>query len=355
MDNEVFLFLIPFLAVFVISLGLVGGLYYLRIMSVQKANEAISARQASHSEPTSRLGGIACIISMVIGSFFIDDINIYFLIVSSLPVFIAGGLEDLGYGVKANFRLLFAIVSGFLAILLTGIWLDDVDLTILKPMLAIVPIAVCFTAFASAGISNSINLIDGVNGLSSGVIAVISGSLGFICFSFGEILLCKLCLAVLASIMGFLIWNYPRGLVFLGDAGAYTYGHILTWISILLISRHPEISAWAIFCVFFWPIADTAFAICRRLMTGRPINEPDRMHFHQLIMRCLIIYSNGRISRGLANPLSTLMILPFCLLVALLGTVFVENNLASLLVIFCSSLIFVVSYKLLIFIARLKR
>ncbi len=348
------MFLLPFLVVFVLSLGLVGVLYYLKIMSVQKATEAILARQASHSQPTSRLGGVACIISMMIGSFFINDANIYFLIVSSFPVFVAGGLEDLGYGVKANFRLFFAIISGFLAILLTGIWLDDVDLTILKPILAIVPIAVCFTAFASAGISNSINLIDGVNGLSSGVIAIISASLGFICFSFEEIFLCKLCLALLASIMGFFIWNYPRGLVFLGDAGAYTYGHILTWISILLVSRHPEISAWAIFCVFFWPIADTGFAICRRLIKGRPINEPDRMHFHQLVMRCLIIYSKGRIPRSMANPLSTLIILPFCLFVALLGTLFVQNNSLSLIVILCSVLTFIVSYRLLIFTARLK-
>ena len=106
-------------------------------MSAQKANEAILAKQASHTKPTSRLGGIACIIASLILIFFIADKTILFLILSALPVFIAGGLEDLGYNIKPTLRLFAAIISGAIAIYLTGVWLDNVDLTILTPILTV--------------------------------------------------------------------------------------------------------------------------------------------------------------------------------------------------------------------------
>jgi len=348
------LLFITFFLMFILSFGLVGTVYYFGIMSAQKANEAILAKQASHTKPTSRLGGIACIIASLILIFFIADKTILFLILSALPVFIAGGLEDLGYNIKPTLRLFAAMISGAVAIYLTGVWLDNVDLTILTPILTFPPIAISFTIFSSAGVSNSINLIDGVNGLASGIIAIMTGALCFMCLYFGETQLATVCIILLGSILGFFVWNFPNGLIFLGDAGAYTFGHILTWISILLISKHPEISAWAIFCIFFWPIADTVSAIYRRQIKRISINQPDRMHFHQLVMRVLVIRSDGRIPSNLANPLATIIILPFCAVVAFLGTIFLDNNFYSILVIIFATLIFHGSYNLIIHTARSK-
>ena len=90
-----------------------------------------------------------------------------------MPVLVAGGLEDFGYNIKPVYRYISGLVSGFVAIYLTGLWLDNVDFTILTPILAVPFIAICFTAVASVEISNSINLINGVNGLASSVIALI--------------------------------------------------------------------------------------------------------------------------------------------------------------------------------------
>ena len=238
----------------------------------------------------------------------------------------AGGLEDLGYNIKPVYRFIAGIVSGFIAIYLTGLWLDNVDFTILTPILALPFIAICFTAFASAGISNSINLIDGVNGLASGDYNVNRfGTLYNILFSW-RVGLGTFCIILVGSILGFFIWNFPKGLIFLGDAGAYTYGHLLVWIAISLITKHPEISAWAIFCLFFWPIMDTVAAILRRCLKRGSINQADHMHFHQLVMRAIVIYSGGRISQKSANPMSTVIILPFCILIASLGILFLEST-----------------------------
>jgi len=324
-------------------------------MSVTKANEAISAKQASHTKLTSRVGGLAAIMALLIGVFLMADQFIFFIVLSSIPVLLAGGLEDLGYNIKPVYRYNAGLVSGFLAIYLTGLWLDNVDFTLLTAILALPFIAICFTAFASAGISNSINLIDGVNGLASGVVALIGLALCIISFSVGEVGLGTFCIILVGSILGFFVWNFPKGLIFLGDAGAYTYGHLLVWISISLVSKHPEISAWAIFCIFFWPIMDTVAAIVRRCLQRGSINQADHMHFHQLVMRVLVIYSNGRISKNSVNPISTVIILPFCILIALLGVLFLESSFLSILTIIFATSLFFGSYYLLIFLFRSRK
>jgi UDP-GlcNAc:undecaprenyl-phosphate/decaprenyl-phosphate GlcNAc-1-phosphate transferase len=323
-------------------------------MSVKKANEAISAKQASHNRLTSRFGGLAAIIALVISVCLVADELIFFIVLSSIPVLVAGVAEDMGYNVKPAYRFNAALVSGLLAVSLTGVWLDNVDFTILKPILALPFFAICFTAFASAGISNSINLIDGINGLASGVITVIGLALCIISFSLGEVTLGTFCIILVGSILGFFIWNFPKGLIFLGDAGAYAYGHFLVWIAILLITKHPEISAWAIFCLFFWPIMDTIAAIFRRYLKRSSINQADNMHFHQLVMRVVVIYSGDRVSQKSANPLSTVIILPFCILIAFLGVIFLESVFLSILTIIFATFLFFVSYYLLVFTVRSK-
>lgn len=339
---------------FLTSLLFVGVLYYFDIMSVKKANEAISAKQASHNRPTSRVGGLAAITALLIGVCFVADKLVVCIVFSSIPIFIAGFLEDLGYRIRPIYRFNAGFLSAVIAIFLTGLWLDDVDITILTPFLAFPFIAIPFTAFASTGVVNSINLIDGVNGLASGIITVIGSALCIISLSVGEVGLAIFCIILVGSIFGFFIWNYPRGLIFLGDAGAYTYGHFLVWVAISLASKYPAISSWAIFCIFFWPIMDTVAAILRRYLKRSSINQADYMHFHQLVMRAMIIYSNGRIPKKLANPVSTIIILPFCILISVLGVLFLESNYRSLLTVICATFLFFFSYYLLFLIARSK-
>ena len=190
--------------------------------------------------------------------------------------------------------------------------------------------------------------------MASGVIILIGLALSVISFAVGEVSLGSFCIILVGSILGFFIWNFPKGLVFLGDAGAYTFGHLLVWVAIVLITKHSDISAWAIFCLFFWPIMDTVAAIFRRGIKRSAFNKADHMHFHQLVMRALIIYSSGRISQNAANPLSTVIILPFCILLTFLGVLFLESNLFSMLTIFFATFVFFGSYSLLIFTIRSK-
>ena len=343
-----------FLVIFSISLTLTGAVYYFGLMSTEKANEAVLAKQASHSRPTSRLGGVASLIPIFIGVFFIDSYIVYSLILSSGIIFLAGLLEDLGYKIKPVIRLLCAVISGFFAILFTGIFLRDVDLTIASLVLSFTPIAIFFTAFCSAGVSHSFNLIDGLNGLASGIIIIISGGLYFVATSVSELELARLCLLIIVCVFAFFLWNFPKGLIFLGDAGAYTFGHILAWVAIILIHRHPEISAWAILCIFFWPLMDTFLAIYRRYTKQASIDQPDRMHYHHVIMRGLILLSRNRLNSEIANPLATVLIFPFCICTVLSGVIFLLDNKLSIIFTMIFSMLFIVIYTFFVYLLRSK-
>ena len=106
------------------------------------------------------------------------------------------------------------------------------------------------------------------------------------------------------------MFNFPYGKILLGDAGAYTLGHVLIWLSSLLVARNPEISPYAILLIFFWPIMDMLFAIFRRVVNREPIGTPDRLHFHQLMMRGLGLTYFDRTQRSVTNPLATVLVLP---------------------------------------------
>jgi len=343
-----------YIVMFFTSLTFTGAVYYFGLMSKEKATEAVLAKQASHHLPTSRLGGVASLIPVFIGIFFIDSYIVYSLIISSGIIFLSGLLEDLGYKIKPIFRLICALISGFIAILCTGIWLREVDLTIVSLVLSITPIAIVFTTFCSTGVAHSFNLIDGLNGLASGIIIIVSVGLYFVAVSVSELELARLCLLIIVCVFAFFIWNFPRGLVFLGDAGAYTFGHLLAWVAIILIHRHPEISAWAILCIFFWPIMDTILAIYRRCINRTSIDQPDRMHYHHVIMRGLILLSRNRFTSEIANPLATVVIFPFSICTALFGVIYILDTKSSFILTVFFSMLFTAIYIYLIYFIRRK-
>jgi len=89
--------------------------------------------------------------------------------------------------------------------------------------------------------------------------------------------------------LGFFIWNYPRGLIFLGDGGAYLIGFWIASLSILLVSRHTEVSPWFALLVNAYPIMETIFTIYRRsIHQNKNPGLPDGIHFHTLIYRRLL-------------------------------------------------------------------
>ncbi|MEO8248778.1 MAG: hypothetical protein ABI589_05355, partial [Burkholderiales bacterium] len=87
---------------------------------------------------------------------------------------------------------------------------------------------------------------------------------------------------------GFLVWNYPRGLIFAGDGGAYLWGVVIAMACITLVQRHAEVSPWFPVLLLIYPVWETLFSIYRKASRGVSPGVADALHFHQLIFRRLV-------------------------------------------------------------------
>jgi UDP-N-acetylmuramyl pentapeptide phosphotransferase/UDP-N-acetylglucosamine-1-phosphate transferase len=150
-------------------------------------------------------------------------------------------------------------------------------------------ICIPFSAFALAGVANAYNIIDGFNGLASMVAVICLIAIATLAFRLQDMLIIRLCILMIAPLLGFFIWNYPRGLIFLGDAGAYLIGFWTAVLSILIVLRHDNVSPWFALMVNAYPITETLFTIWRRsIHKGKNPGLPDAAHFHSLIYRRVI-------------------------------------------------------------------
>ena len=325
-----------------------------------------AAIQSAHIGFIPRVGGLAIYISILalipLLSFGFIPLSVVFdldvkqltlLILSAAPVFFVGLAEDLGYDMSPKARLGASVVSSFVAVLIFKVWLSQLGIPGVDTLLMFAPLGILFTIFATVGVVNAFNLIDGLNGLSSYVTVSVAVSLSVIALQAGNAQVSIFLVLVVAAVLGFMALNFPMGKIFLGDGGAYALGHLLVWSAIILITDATEVSAFSILLVFFWPVADTILAIWRRWKLGNPADRPDRLHFHQLAMRFLEIRFFGRYRREIVNPTATLILIPLISTPQVLGVWFWNDYRTSLLSALGAGLLFVATY--LVGIALAKR
>ena len=249
-----------------------------------------SGPQKFHVAITPRIGGLSIFIGFLASliTLKLSDIHPEFtknLILCSIPVFGIGFAEDIFKCIKVNTRILTTALSALIAIRLLGTTIETVDIRILDILLNYYWFAVCITIFAVTGLTNAYNIIDGFNGLSSMTAMITLLAMSYVCHLNGDNELMSVCLSMTACIFGFFIFNFPKGLIFLGDGGAYLIGYIIAQLSILLTIRNSEISPWFIFLINLYPITETLFSIYRRFKRKVSPGAPDGIHFHTLIYR----------------------------------------------------------------------
>ncbi|MDB4073601.1 glycosyltransferase [Ascidiaceihabitans sp.] len=319
-----------------------------------------SAVQAAHTRPTPRIGGVAIVLGLVVASLIVllsDTVSTHVaLMLTALPVFVVGLAEDLGRLASPRNRLLAAAVSGALFVLLMGQWIPRTDIPVLDLAMLWTPFAISLSLFLSVGISHAFNLIDGLNGLAATTAVGVSLALALIAHQAGLLEHRNFLFILSAATVGFLVLNFPFGKIFLGDAGAYVLGHLLVWASISILWNAPNVTPLAVILIFFWPIADTIMAILRRYSSGKPITQPDRLHFHQLAMRAVEIILLGRNNRKLANPLATILTLPFVVSPMIAGVFFAYDPSKAAIACVCFGVTFFITYKVGMWLApKLRR
>ncbi|MGY2487103.1 MraY family glycosyltransferase [Cupriavidus sp. CP313] len=257
--------------------------------------------QKHHAKPVPRIGGFGIAVSLL----FVSLITWYRadaatgtamlkLVACAVFAFGAGFWEDLTKRVSPRERLIATMISALAAAWILDARIERVDVALIDQFLAITVISVSITALAVSGLANAINIIDGFNGLASMVSMIMFLSLAYVAFQVGDAFVLTVAFAMIGAIFGFFIWNFPAGAIFLGDGGAYLIGFVLAELAVLLILRHPQVSAWYPFLMVIYPIFETLFSIYRRkVVRGVPAGHPDGVHLHTLIYKRLMRWAVG--------------------------------------------------------------
>lgn len=268
---------------FGISLVLTYGARSLRILDLP--NE-----RSSHSNPTPRTGGLAIVATCVIGFgviyFKSDDARIsepYLLGFgfASLGMAFVGLLDDFG---RYNFSLkLIAQIVASLILVAFGIVIRQLSLPLIGEVqlgLLAYPITILWLV----GMTNTFNFMDGLNGLAAGTGAVCALFFGIVTFIEGSYFVYILCYILIASCLGFLCFNFPKGRIFMGDVGSQFLGFVFAAIAIIASEYDSSRTSFMVMPLLFLIfIYDVAFTFVRRLIRREDVTQSHRSHLYQLL------------------------------------------------------------------------
>jgi UDP-N-acetylmuramyl pentapeptide phosphotransferase/UDP-N-acetylglucosamine-1-phosphate transferase len=300
------------------------------------ADVDMSGPQKFHVRPVPRIGGIGILLGLTAGLVLLwvqrgqDALLGLTLAACAAPVFVAGLAEDLTKTVSPRRRLFAAAVSALLAAGALDAVIRHTDLPGLDWIVSFAVPAVCVTVFAVVGIANAVNIIDGFNGLAAMCVVMMLAAIAYVAFQAQDPVVGLCALAGLGAVLGFFVWNFPAGLVFLGDGGAYFLGFYVAELSILLLQRNPQVSPLFPLLMVIYPVFETVFSIYRRkFIRGRPVGLPDGVHLHSLIYRRLMRWAVGdRSARMLTkrNSMTAPYLWGLCMLAVIPSVVFWDNS-----------------------------
>jgi len=326
--------------------------------------------QKFHVNPTPRLGGVAIFLGLAVSGLALSGMVMHVLstpaprplavgqqdlsaelhhysfwfLVASMPVWLAGLIEDLTRRVGPTLRLVMATLSAACLFFTLGISVNRTDVFPIDLLLSMPGVPLCVTLLVVAGFTHAVNIVDGFHGLACGLIIIALSGLALMAWKVGDTLLSQFCLNSLAVVLGFFIFNWPKGAIFLGDAGAYLIGFWVVELGILLVMRNPQISPMAPVVVGLLPLIETLFSMYRRnIVRGRPVNQPDSLHLHSLVYKRLIFNPALIYTLEQSNALNAKVAIFFWVpaaIFAVLAYIFVESTEAQLALI----LIYLVMY-----------
>ena len=251
--------------------------------------------RTTHTRPIPRIGGVALFISAMsfiviilflnnaIGEAFRNtQLHLITLFCSASLVFLIGLIDDLR-GLPARFKFLTELLVASL-LCIVGVRITSIAITeqwSLTLGLFGYPLSILWIV----GITNAVNLSDGLDGLAAGISAIACGVIAIFAIYSGNVLMAVLMLALLGSLSGFLFFNFNPAKIFMGDCGSLFLGFMIASSSVLCSMKSSALVGLALPVLALGiPIFDTLFSMLRRFLERRSLFASDRRHFHHRLI-----------------------------------------------------------------------
>jgi UDP-GlcNAc:undecaprenyl-phosphate GlcNAc-1-phosphate transferase len=306
-----------------------------------------------HTLPIPRIGGVAIYLaamSMIVGLLFVGNtigdrfrdaqLQVITLLCAATAVFLIGLIDDLR-GLPARFKFLVELL-GAGALCLVGVRVDDIGIGDGISM-RLGWLGCPVTLLWIVGVTNAVNISDGLDGLAAGVSAIACGVIALFALygstlhsglaQSNDVLMAIFALALFGSLCGFLFFNFNPAKVFMGDCGSLFIGFTIASVSVMCVSKSTALVGLALPALALGiPIFDTLFSMLRRFLERRSLFSADRSHFHHRLL-----------ALGLRQRHAVILIYAATLLAAGLGLLMIVREDLGSLIIFGGVLVLLVA------------
>jgi UDP-GlcNAc:undecaprenyl-phosphate GlcNAc-1-phosphate transferase len=271
-----------------------------------------------HQRPVPRIGGVAIFVSSMclilsvlylhndIGEAFRDvRLQVTVLLGSAAFIFLLGLVDDLHH-LSARFKLLAQLAAAG-ALCFVGVRIDEIGLSDGQPI-PLGWLGCPLTLLWVVGITNAVNLSDGLDGLAAGISAIACGVIAALSLHSDNPMMAVFALSLMGSLSGFLVFNFNPARVFMGDCGSLFLGYTIAASSVMCMTKSSALVGLTLPALALGvPIFDTLFSMLRRFLERRSLFAPDRRHFHHRLLEMglhqrhavMIIYVLTLVSSGL--------------------------------------------------------
>ncbi|TWT27940.1 glycosyltransferase family 4 protein [Planomicrobium sp. CPCC 101110] len=248
-----------------------------------------------HAKIMPRLGGLAIFGSFLIGYFILHPSEPAFgpaeagfipldsaILIGAFLIIITGVLDDI-YEITAKAKLVGQFLAASIIVIGGGLEISFINLPF-GGELDFGYFSAPLTLIWIIGITNAINLIDGLDGLATGVSSIALLTLSVMAFIMGDIFVMTLTALLAASSLGFLFYNFYPAKIFLGDTGALFLGFMISVFALMGFKNVTIVALIIPIIMLGVPISDTFFAIVRRLREKQPLSAADKSHLHHCLL-----------------------------------------------------------------------
>ncbi len=322
---------------------LIVSKYSDRINDGKLFDQDFTKPQAFHDKPVPRSGGIGAILSLSVffGIYYLvysEFLYDYFLL--SYTMFCIGFLDDLKINIKPLNRLLIMVILLFIYIYLLPIKILNLDIPFLTGITNNHLFSSIFVLLCILFVINGANLIDGFNGLLALNLIIINCILIYVNLKSINLEFSFIITSQLIILLSFLLFNFPKAKMFLGDSGSYLLGSLTALNTIITNNLNPNISSFFFCTLLFYIFFEVFFSFFRKLMQKKSPIYPDKIHLHMLsFYKISSIYGkeNGNFLNSIIiNLIYTILIIP--------GLYFIDDPIWSRYWFFALLLIYTIIY-----------